>query len=741
MKHTFRYILSTVLLLIPVLASAQSLNDPPIFQEYNVKNGVATGKSVSDPNTDGYYTVTLETFATGLETVIQKAIPSDIVLVLDYSSSMLMNGSVGANPNNQWYNGTGSDGLPNVRDYLYSLKIAVGEFVKMMQDNNDELGLAPGQTGNRIALVLFAGEVYGSNQPNQSGSGNFYAKHLSEFIPVDQMDVVTKTERHPLYSAQHQLTYASAGVMYDGIDILSPSSYRGVGNAGYNGIDRSWNIGDVNKGTRTGDAMTEAAKLVRLNTSNFPYTERSTTVVLFTDGEPSRGSGFSADEANLAISSARGIKSTTVNNQETDSHVKIFTVGLLNDPDNRMKTYMEYVSSDFSPASEVESQQSSPNALPNAANYLNPANDYGPYSSIVSEGANLSEVFQTIAEASGGSSAEIPRQTQVVDVVSNSFEIPEGYDVSQVEVYYAEINKAGTEFGDLQPLPTQVVNVGNNPPMTVQQPDEGKIGLALVNGSLTVLGFDFSKADQEDEDGSASNPYTGNWVGWRGSEGNCAGKELVIKFKVEADPNATGGDATSTNKGGSGVYVPTFDPNDPTKIIGYTNVNSFEVPHKDLPINLVIKKTGLRHGESATVQIYYSKMQLVDGKHVYNPVTGKALPEAPLNDPNDKKWENFSKVILTNMGEDGAEVTKTLLSLDPGYVYLLVEDNWGWAYELDEQVLNTSDKESNPFEFVNTEKTDAVKHGEAVSVNHFRNGGETETAKSSKTKSFTSGTN
>ncbi len=140
MKHTFRYILSTVLLLIPVLASAQ---DPAIYEGYNIKNGVATGKSVGDPDANGVYTVTLETFATGMETIIQKAIPSDIVLVLDYSSSMLMPGNVSANPNNSWYTGegTGSDaGIPNIRDYLYSLKIAVGDFVEQMQANDATLG-------------------------------------------------------------------------------------------------------------------------------------------------------------------------------------------------------------------------------------------------------------------------------------------------------------------------------------------------------------------------------------------------------------------------------------------------------------------------------------------------------------------------------------------------------------------------------------------------------------------------
>ena len=241
----------------------------------------------------------------------------------------------------------------------------------------------------------------------------------------------------------------------------------------------------------------------------------------------------------------------------------------------------------------------------------------------------------------------------------------------------------------------------------------------------------------EDEDGSSSKPYTGNWVGWRTGNSNCAGKKLVIQFKIEADPAATGGDGTNTNAAGSGVYVPIKDANG--KIIGYDPVNEYEVPHKDLPINLVIKKTGLRHGESATIQIYMAPQKKVDGKVQYNPTTGKPLPDASQGDVTDSRWKNFSKVILTNLGEDGEEVTKTLLALDASYVYMLAEDNWGWAYILDDKVVDTSDVEKNPITFKNTENPDAVKHAEAVSVNHFRNGGYAETAKSSKTKTFTTG--
>ena len=91
------------------------------------------------------------------------------------------------------------------------------------------------------------------------------------------------------------------------------------------------------------------------------------------------------------------------------------------------------------------------------------------------------------------------------------------------------------------------------------------------------------------------------------------------------------------------------------------------------------------------------------------------------------------------MGNDGDTVTKTLLALDAKYVYLLVEDNWGWAYNLDDRIVSTSEVEKNPLLFVNTEKTDAVKHAEAVSVNHFGVNARAETAKSSKTKTFTSG--
>ena len=716
MKRTFRYILLTVATLVPVLASAQSgtdLPDPDIYDGYKLTGGVATKKTVGNLDSDGLYTITLETFATGTTTIINKAIPSDIILMLDYSSSMLMSGS--AQPNS----------ASATRTRLYELKSAVGEFVNMMKENNVEIGLS-GNDGNRIAFVLYAGEVYDPSKPDHqttsggSTRGIFYAQHVNEWLPVSDLSVEGITEHHPVWtngSSGHD--YNSASVIYDDIDILSPKSQRPADNHnwGYNSISSSIDIGDVNKSTNSGAAMNVASDMVTARLSSTNLNTRNLVVVLFTDGEPSSGNGFSSTIANACISAAHDIK---------ERDVIIYSIGMLSGSEDtaECKTYLEYTSSDFSKFLP-EGNPNNPTAMP--ATNLNVNGNYGPYYFRVSQEYSLSDIFKTIGEASGGSEATIPGETQVVDCVSNSFEVPSSFKASDVVVYTRAVSTDGKTWGTAVPMSTQEVNPGNNPPMSVEQPADGKIGIALKDGKLTVVGFEYSGDD--------------NWVGWR-DENTCAGKELVIEFKIEANPNATGGDGTNTNTADSGVYVPQFD--DDGNIIGYTNVNKYDVPHKDIPINLVIEKTGLRHGESATIQIYMSHQKNVGGKIQYHETTGKPLPEATLptspdQDPNDLGWEDFTKVILTNLGADGATVTKTLLALDASYVYLLAEDNWGWAYVLDDKVLSTTEVETNPFEFNNTERTDAPKHAEAVSINHFGDNPHVQNAKSSKVKTFTTG--
>ena len=112
MKHTFRYILSSVVMLLPALAFAQTeLPDPPIYDGYNIKGGVGTKKSVGDTETGGLYTLTLETFATGKTEVIEKNVPADIVLVLDVSGSMVNNNMPGTS---NYYYSTNQSWTPSL---------------------------------------------------------------------------------------------------------------------------------------------------------------------------------------------------------------------------------------------------------------------------------------------------------------------------------------------------------------------------------------------------------------------------------------------------------------------------------------------------------------------------------------------------------------------------------------------------------------------------------------------------
>jgi hypothetical protein len=282
-----------------------------------------------------------------------------------------------------------------------------------------------------------------------------------------------------------------------------------------------------------------------------------------------------------------------------------------------------------------------------------------------------------------------------------------------------------------------------------------------------VTGFDYTKADVVDPE-TEFTITPGNWVGERYRSAHdtyWAGKKLIISFKIKANDEATGGDGANTNHPDSGVYVQRFNEDGtPVLVDGkpvYDRVNQYDIPHTNLPLLIKITKDGLRTGESATFQIMRIRPKVdADGNYVTNAI-GKPEPathefdpgdeDDPL-DPNDPMdylegtgWEDWSKVILTNKGVDKAKVEKDLYGLDPGWVYIVIEDDWGWAYTLTGSAssMTTSNTEINPFNFhneprtVNLEGNPIVKHAEAVTINHFETlegeGGHEEHYKSSKT--------
>lgn len=460
--------------------------------------------------------------------------------------------------------------------------------------------------------------------------------------------------------------------------------------------------------------------------------EHNIVVVMFTDGCPSTSgsTSFTPSYAAAAVNYSYTIK------QEYGATV--YSVGLINWNDlggedsiksTYVKNMMEYISSNFPKGQATYTGDEGETNLNRATFTCTGERADTQYYADANE-VKLSEIFESIAQASGGSSETIGASTQVRDVVSSSFAIAfpstvttaeqkQAWIDENVKVYTSAVSEDGKSWGTEQEYSAATVTYYTT----------------TANGetydAINVEGFDYSLADDPDQSGN------GNWVGLRYRSDKTtfyAGKKLIIKFNVTIEDGITGG-ITGTNIGTSGVYLKNEETGE------YTCINAYEIPNKVLSITIKISKKGLRSGESATFLINRYEPLKEDGKIVYNAI-GK--PEKGAYVATDHK------VILTNKSAtNGEEVIKTMYGLDPNYVYEVVEDDWGWAYEMTGtgSSMTTSSVTINPFKFTNTEKTEiggkpTRKHAEAVTINHFGytiTGGEFEGKqeehyKSSKTK-------
>lgn len=477
---------------------------------------------------------------------------------------------------------------------------------------------------------------------------------------------------------------------------------------------------DTDKGTHTDYGM-NLAKTWAQTSYNANYwtqnnlkedNEHNIVVVMFTDGCPSTSgsTSFTPSYAAAAVNYSYTIK------QEYGATV--YSVGLINWDDlggedsiksTYVKNMMEYISSNFPKGQATYTGDEGETNLNRATFTCTGERADTQYYADANE-VKLSEIFESIAQASGGSSETIGSSTQVRDVVSSSFAIAfpstvttdaqkQAWIDENVKVYTSAISEDGKSWGEEQEYSDATITY-----YTTTADGE-------TYDAINVEGFDYSLDDNPKQSGN------GNWVGLRYRSGSntpfYAGKKLVIKFNVKIEEGITGGN-TATNIGTSGVYLKNEETGE------YTCINAYEVPSKTLSITITISKDGLRSGESATFLIKKAEpLKDEDGNIVYNAI-GKPQPD-------ESTWDTDHKVILTNKStKNGDTVVKTLYGLDPNYVYEVVEDDWGWAYDMQGKgtSMTTSSVVINPFEFTNKEKTEINgepirKHAEAVTINHF----------------------
>lgn len=677
--------------------------------EWIENNGFGYTKYISQPNTEGVYTITLESYTTGQVTVTHKSIPADIVLVLDCSGSMQYTMSGGSANDNS------SDQSKWSKKKV--LKNAVTNFVNAIFENDtvDPETHQPrtNPLGNRISIVTFAAKN---------------ASNTRVTLANGSVTTGTGTASDP-YKVNTAITNA--------INTYIVSS------------GQTW----------ADEGMQKAYNQVNFNDDS----RKRRTVVLFTDGIPGGGTAWTSSEnhsgvkcltsgsyntwscGNNVINIANNIKN--LSNPDKDIVSNVFTI-MVADPSDYIRVYLGKTSSEWLGATKMAdlvqygsywrypNWTTTPNIWANGDGTRN--TDGKQYAYAATNASELNNIFDSIASSSGGSTAPLDEQTvSQVDVVSASFSLPEGADKNSIEVYtvrYTGDNADGTHNFKTKTVGTETVDDLVKAPNSTDKylkkwkDDQGVEHEEMTdidNGitwdltpsqtgstkkdKITVNGFDYANLFC----GPDATVTTGPYAGWH------QGYKIVIKIPVKMDGEAVGGPNLNTNGPGSGIYV--------------NGVNQFPFvsPKVSLPVNIHIRKEGLEVGESAKFKIE----RTTDGTN-WTAVTSVFVTRT-ANDAKEGDNAPITKVIGMPATDDSTPAKE--------YVYRVVEEPWSWSYNSGASTPTSTDLlETNPFIFTNGKKENIdvkVRNGESKTFNEFLPGNTEGTYTDSKPRTTTTTTN
>ena len=735
MKKIFNFIFTvTALLAFAPIAGAQTYGqysikgqiqdeslpatDPNRIINFPKDNGLqgntdfAYSKNISAPFSDGTYWIKLESYSTGTASSIKTSAPADIVLVLDLSSSMVNNYIYKAaeTPAGGWtYNNINTGGPYYI---LYN-----NNYVQVQRGGNNNRRYLRFNSGgwhylwgNNVQNTQPAGTI---NDDTSIYTGTLYTRETrlaalkratNAFIDVidhnDQYE--DETDDHPRM-AEDGVTPTRLGNRISIITFWSEANVRVTlqkGTLSDTSDDTHSTAAELKQivsnftngqGTRPDLGIDQANDQFTRFVDEERRATASRTVVVFTDGEPYPNT----NNANYtsAIVAARTSKVT--------HEATVFTVGLFSSTPtttSNLYRFMNYMSSN----------------APNATSFTNAGDDYdstaGYYKDASSANADLTAVFTEIAKQSGGSQASLSAASSNVDVISNSFVLPDYVDAStvqdEVKIFFAKVNDQLTKDNDgvlvfdeevikehstytYQPLNED----GSIKEEVDPQPVTATVAMHGDNG-IKVTGFDYSSCfcgSVTDENGNVT----------------YQGYKIIIMIPILANDDAVGGPNVDTNAPGSGIYVTD----------GATEAYvAYKSPEVSLPYNIFIQKEGLEPGESAKFKLERAFMP--------DPVpAGWAAADIP-----ESSWTYVSTIFVTQpMGDTTSKPIVKVRGLpstdDSGdYVYRVTEETWTWSYHRPGPQYTDKSKVDNPFYFVNTPKENIdqkLRHAESKATNVF----------------------
>lgn len=509
-------------------------------------DGIVLNKK-AEPNGDGTYTITLEAYATGASTTQVSTEPVDIVLVLDVSGSMddcLAHG----NTNCSTYTPVYADDL-NINETYY---IESYEYREVKYCNQSGYGHqhSPGWYINYTYYTYSHGnKIY---QPKTSDSDtnqdhyqfyvrtecpkridslktavNAFIDNVSTTSPTSQIAIVKFAGNSKADQGDEFYTYD--GYRYNYSQIVK--NLTAVNDSGKTTLKNA--VNDLSPaGCTSSDYGMEHAKNI---ITNDPNKDRKKVVIMFTDGEPNRQSGFNKSVANSAIENAKSIK---------DTGATVYTIGVFSGANGtpvnswsgvgNTNKYMHLVSSNYKDATSMDNPGDPTYPEGGKSYYLSAGNH-----------EDLFNIFTQISQEVGGTTSELTDEAVLKDVITPAFVVENGVqDISYMVYDYkgGDYNNSKS-WEEASPQPEGIV-VSCETEGT-EDDNEGE------KTNVSVTGFNYSE----------------NWAGLANEEPR--GKKLVITIKIKPRDKFLGGNGVPTNAG-AGIYP---DAETDTAVITAENQN------------------------------------------------------------------------------------------------------------------------------------------------------------------------
>ena len=530
----------------------------------------------------------------------------------------------------------------------------VKAFIQTIADRNAMTGFWPsGVTKNQIAIVGFGNGYSGgtaSITPYTGSTPTDYTKVIKSFTVADY--TLANNSKNLLESTMAYLadTHTHRGVELAKLLLADLQSQ--------NGMAPITSSGDVN---------------------------REKVVVVFTDGYPDvSGSSFYAI-VNSALQYAYDIKKTGWNsgNNQPELNAKIYAIDLSHDAYARM--FLQHLSSDY-PEGLATISSGGRDADP--SHYSGTQVTVDKYYHDAGE-SDLMTIFESIASESMGSIEDrsFTSALAAVDKIASPFLLPSNVTTSgRVKLYtapYLGETNGHLTFGSETLAPSRgsitLSDVSSSGATTSQSLDiDNGISFSVLDSrTISITGFDYGTL----------------WCGTLPTTGTARGYKLIAEVPVKVPDEFIGGYNLSTNQASSGLYLSSKVAADGT--LTESALAPYVSPTLSIPIKLIIQKTGLKPGESASFTIQRKSATSSGSTYV-----------------------DFASFILTGDSEETPEVR--FLNLDPTYHYRIKETGWSWSYSSDAMTdfPSTEDQTlTNPIVISNSPLAIPVNRAEAKATN------------------------